>query len=334
MRILEGGVLTSVLQRLGGRIVPPVPRYFFPSLLIFAVSACSVVAEPIAIETSSTSLVAQSSTTVIPTTTTTTTTAAPPTTLPGAIADNAADLAVQIIEVENAIRTDAPLDVLMPLAAIQQRAYSRLHSNPDWQPDVFDLVGPELNQIVQLHMEAKGELVKLTPTTNTELPAWDIIEPAPIEELLGYYQEAESATGAPWEYLAAINLIETRMGRIRGLSSANAAGPMQFIPTTWDIYGEGDVFDPRDSIMAAGRLLADFGAPVDMGEALWHYNPTERYVNAVTSYALIMEAEPRSFRAFWGWQVYYATTEGAIQLPVGYSQSEPIDVIEYLEDSQ
>ncbi len=34
----------------------------------------------------------------------------------------------------------------------------------------------------------------------------------------------------PWYYLAAINLIETRMGRIDGLSTAGAQGPMQFLP--------------------------------------------------------------------------------------------------------
>ncbi len=288
------------------------------------------------IETSSTSLVSTSITSSSTSSTTSTTIPAPvtTTTLFPTAADNARDLGVQILEAETAVRSDAPLEELLPLAAIQQRAYSRLHSNPDWMTEVYEIVGPDLIAIVDLHMEAKGELVELTPSTNTDLPAWDIIAPAPIDDLLSFYREAEQATGTPWEYLAAINLIETRMGRIRGLSSANAAGPMQFIPETWDRYGEGDVFDPHDSIMAAGRLLADFGAPDDMAEALWHYNPTDRYVNAVTAYARILELEPRTFRAFWGWQVYYATTEGAVLLPVGYSQDQPIDVHEYLAANQ
>ncbi len=303
---------------------------------VVALAGCNTGTSPtttpaqVPIETSSTSLVSSSSSSVVNPDPTTTTAASTTTLFPTA-ADNAKDLATQILEVENAIRDDAPLEVLLPLAAIQQRAYSRLHSNPDWLPEVYDAVGPGLIPIIDLHLEAKGELIELTPTTNTELPAWDIIEPAPIEDLIGFYEEAEAATGAPWEYLAAINLIETRMGRIRGLSSADAAGPMQFIPETWGRYGEGDVYDPRDSIMAAGRLLADFGAPGDMQNALWHYNPTDRYVNAVTSYARILELEPATFRAFWGWQVYYATTEGAILLPVGYSRDEPVDVSEYLD---
>ena len=36
----------------------------------------------------------------------------------------------------------------------------------------------------------------------------------PADELLGDYREAESASGVGWNYLAAINLIETRFGSI------------------------------------------------------------------------------------------------------------------------
>lgn len=316
-----GTTYRSIMAKLGLALL-------LPLVLVACVTGSG---RPI-IETSSTSLV--SSTTAPPSSLSTSTTiaATTTTTLWPTAADNPVDLAAQIIEAEHAVRTDAPPDRMMKLAAIQQRAYSRLHSNPDWHAVVFDLAGPDLEPVIRLHLEAKGELVELTPTTNTQLPAWEIVEPEPVEDLLSYYQEAELLTGTPWEYLAAINFIETRMGRIRGLSSANAAGPMQFIPPTWERYGEGDVYDPQDSILAAGRLLADFGAPDDMETALWHYNPSDRYVQAVTSYAKILEIEPASYRAFWGWQVYYATTEGAIQLPVGYARDEPIDARVYLEE--
>ena len=66
----------------------------------------------------------------------------------------------------------------------------------------------------------------------------------------------------PWTYLAAIHLVETRMGRIRGASTAGARGPMQFLPSTWALYGAGgDINDPRDAILAAARLLRHHGAP-------------------------------------------------------------------------
>ena len=70
------------------------------------------------------------------------------------------------------------------------------------------------------------------------LPAWRIVLTAPADDL-------SPSTGKPkrplvgWNYLAAINLIETRFGSIAGLSTAGAQGPMQFMPETWAAYGAG-----------------------------------------------------------------------------------------------
>ena len=116
------------------------------------------------------------------------------------------------------------------------------------------------------------------------LPAWRIVAPAPAEDLLRYYKRGERAFGIGWEYLAAINLVETGMGRIRGTSVAGAQGPMQFLPTTWARWGRGDIQDPADSIMAAARYLAhDGGArPARLDDALFRYNNDTRYVRGVT----------------------------------------------------
>ena len=79
----------------------------------------------------------------------------------------------------------------------------------------------------------------------------------PSEKLLYYYQKAEKLTGIEWEVLAAINLVETGMGRIAGVSVANAHGPMQFLKTTWQLPGigmGGDINDPHDSIQAAATF--------------------------------------------------------------------------------
>src|SRR5207302_6775925 len=117
-----------------------------------------------------------------------------------------------------------------------------------------------------------------------ELPAWQVTDPPPATDLLRWYQEAEQQSGIPWAYLAAVNLVETRMGRIHADSIAGAQGPMQFLPDTWQQYGQGgDVHDPHAAILAAGRFLQVAGGPDDMAKALHEYNPSDLYVRSVTA---------------------------------------------------
>lgn len=152
-----------------------------------------------------------------------------------------------------------------------------------------------------------------------KLPAWRIVAPRPASTLLRSYHQAARRTGVPWTYLAAVNLVESRMGRIRGTSPAGAQGPMQFIPSTWKVYGAGgDIDDPHDAILAAARLLRDNGAPGDMPGALYHYNPSRDYVRAVTLYARTMQRSPAAYRGYWHWRVLYGTVHGTYVLPVGY----------------
>jgi hypothetical protein len=116
-----------------------------------------------------------------------------------------------------------------------------------------------------------------------------------------------------------VNFIETRMGRIVGLSTAGANGPMQFIPSTWDAYGlGGDVTNPRDAILGAANYLAASGGPADMRRALYAYNPSNAYVWAVTMYALTMADDPRAFDGYWNWGVRYRHAGGIVELPVGW----------------
>ena len=139
-----------------------------------------------------------------------------------------------------------------------------------------------------------------------------------MEELQGHYKQAEAAFGVPMQFLAAVHLVETFMGRIRGTSYAGAQGPMQFMPATWAAYGEGDVNDTGDAIRAAARYLRANGAPGDMATALYRYNPSQHYVRAVTKYAEMMASNESAFRGYYHWQVYYLTTTGDIFLPIGY----------------
>ena len=163
-----------------------------------------------------------------------------------------------------------------------------------------------------------------------QMPAWEIVAPAAPQELMAHYKEAEATFGVGWEFLAAINLVETGMGRIRGLSVAGAQGPMQFMPATWAAYGEGDVNAPRDAILAAGRYLAANDFAVDPDHALFRYNNHVNYVAGVKDYARILQLDPGAFVDLYHWQVYYATVAGDVWLPVGYALPERVPVTDWL----
>ena len=128
----------------------------------------------------------------------------------------------------------------------------------------------------------------------------------PVDALLGYYRASAGRAGIDWTYLAAINYIESDFGRSNGPSSAGAMGPMQFLPSTFREYGgNGDIMSPKDSIQAAAVLLARNGAPADYGRAVFRYNHSQAYVEAVTAYAAAMRGD-----TLWLTRLYYWSTYG------------------------
>ncbi len=235
------------------------------------------------------------------------------------VADDPAGLARQLASAEAAVADPAtPPGELAAMAHLQQLIYRKLVARPEWKPDVMAAIPAPFVASAEANFTAAAKLRSMIKRPKEKLPPWRIVAPAPPEELLGYYLQAEKASGVPWQYLAAIHLVETRMGRIRGTSSAGAQGPMQFMPATWAAYGKGDVNSNRDAISAAARYLRHNGAPAEMRKALWNYNHDYRYVDAVTLHAERMKADRRAFFGYYHWQVYYFTATGDIWLPEGY----------------
>jgi membrane-bound lytic murein transglycosylase B len=138
---------------------------------------------------------------------------------------------------------------------------------------------------------------------------------APADRLRGYYLEAQRRFGVAWNVLAAVNYVESAYNKLRNASTAGAQGPMQFIPSTWRRYGlGGDVHDPHDAILGAANYLHANGAPRNYRRALYRYNPSWLYVDAVLRYATRFRADPRAFYVFYSRQVFVRTPRGLVRL--------------------
>ena len=109
-------------------------------------------------------------------------------------------------------------------------------------------------------------------------------------ELAPYEREASACPGLDPLLLVAIHDVETGRDHFGLTSTAGAEGPMQFLPETWAAYGfDGDgngVADPwdiDDALAAATHLLCRNGVwnPDDRANAIWNYNHSWDYVDAV-----------------------------------------------------
>ncbi len=215
-----------------------------------------------------------------------------------------------------------------------------------------------LKSLIRDNVAAGAGLRSLT--TPVEPPVrLKTVAPAPAQALRRFYEMAERRSGLHWSTLAALNFVESKFGRLNGPSSAGALGPMQFLPSTWDRWGNGihratlaalncvesqfglingpssagalgpmqflpstwdrwgnggDIMDPHDSILGAARYLEASGAPERIEDALYAYNHSEIYVDAILRYARQIRRDERNFYAYYLWQVFVRTTEGDVRL--------------------
>jgi hypothetical protein len=133
----------------------------------------------------------------------------------------------------------------------------------------------------------------------------------PADRLHAWYREAQARFRVRWQLLAAINFVESAFGKVRNTSTAGAQGPMQFEPATWQAYGlGGNVHDPHDAILGAANFLAANHVATSVRGALYRYNHSSLYVDAVTRYAHRMTRDPRAFLRYYSWSVYIRTRTG------------------------
>jgi membrane-bound lytic murein transglycosylase B len=234
------------------------------------------------------------------------------------IAGGPARLAAQLTAAETVLgEGDAPPAALARQALIVQLACLRVAAHPGWAGVVTEKVASARRAAAAADIAATADLVALT-RPGPRLPPWRIVAAEDPARLLAGYRAAQAATGVGWSYLAAINFVETDFGRVAGPSGAGALGPMQFLPATWAIYGHGNIHRPRDAILAAGRFLAGNGAAHSIRSALYAYNPSWRYVDAVLRYARRLRTDPHALMGYYRRQVVYRLASGWVLLPAGY----------------
>ena len=190
-----------------------------------------------------------------------------------------------------------------------QRIELRLSDDPALAARVVRLLPRRLARNISDDVLAHRELARLTPAR--PLSAFRPGPAAAPARLRRWYREAQRRSGVPWQLLAAVNFVESDFGRMRETSVAGAQGPMQFMPSTWASYGRGDIHDPHAAILAAARFLRAAGAPADERAALYRYNPSFAYVDAVERYAGRIRREARAFAQ------YYARPL-VVRTPAGY----------------
>jgi membrane-bound lytic murein transglycosylase B len=133
----------------------------------------------------------------------------------------------------------------------------------------------------------------------------------PLSALRGDYADAQKRFGVGWHILAAVNHVESAFGRLRSASVAGAQGPMQFMPSTWSAYGlGGNVHDAQDAILGAANFLHRHGAPDNYARALYAYNPSPLYVDAVLRYARLIAGDRDALDSLYAWQVFVRTRHG------------------------
>ncbi|MBV9357031.1 MAG: C39 family peptidase [Chloroflexi bacterium] len=118
---------------------------------------------------------------------------------------------------------------------------------------------------------------------------WRAFVPTDVADHLAMIHQASTSSSCkvPWQVLAAIARVESDFGQNMSTSSAGAIGYGQFLPSSWDAFGDaGNAYDYRDALPAIARYLCQSGAGQDLRRALFAYNHADWYVDMVLAFAV------------------------------------------------
>ncbi len=174
-------------------------------------------------------------------------------------------------------------------------------------PDLAVLINAPADNLATLVAQvravtgAQSHVISLQPATAGPpgpLPVDNSVPTGRPTTYLQLYQEsaARYCPGLSWTVLASIGEVESGNGANVGPSSAGALGPMQFIPSTWKVWGIdgfGDtgvpnIMNPFDAVPSAAGMLCANGAASggsSLYSAIFAYNHADWYVNEVLAIA-------------------------------------------------
>ena len=188
-------------------------------------------------------------------------------------------------------------------AVVNRAVASRLGLVPDLAVLINAPADNLASLVSQVHAVtgAQSHVVSLQPATAStpgRLPVDTSVPTGRPTTYLQLYQEsaARYCPGLSWTVLAAIGEVESGNGANVGPSTAGALGPMQFLPSTWQVWGIdgfGDtgapnIMNPFDAVPSAAAMLCADGAGQggsSLQGAIFAYNHADWYVNEVLAIA-------------------------------------------------
>jgi len=158
--------------------------------------------------------------------------------------------------------------------------------------------GARLASLTRAVRAAAGPQARIYSLRSQQLPVTRSVSGGLPTTYIGLFRQsaARYCPGMSWTILAAIGQIESADGTNEGPSTAGALGPMQFLPSTWRVWGTDgfgqtgapDIMNPYDAVPSAARMLCADGAASggqSLHAAIFDYNHADWYVTEVLGLA-------------------------------------------------